>query len=212
VKRAASFGGLLRAKFVDMLRRRSRPRRAARRRAASGPVSRSPRILVLVAALVVTLTPQAHGAPEPDPYRPTTATVSSPTPDPHPSSGGTTPTPTRTTAPSPSPQPESLPPTIESTPPPSSTGPEATERAVTKPKPMPNPKTPATNAGTAGQRSRDGNGSIRAAATATSVAASTANAAMEPMILGALALLTLAVSSASLLFVLDRTERQGGAA
>jgi hypothetical protein len=214
VKEAASFGGLLRARSQDTLRRRGRPRWAAGTHAARRPVTLSPRVLVLGMALITVIAPQAQGAaPEPDPYVPTTATVVSPSPDPHPSAGDSRPTRARTTSPSPSP--ESPSPKIES-PTSSAARQETTERAVTRPKPTPRttqkPKAPAKTAETPAGDPRSEKGSIRAATTAAADTVSAARTTTDPMILGALALLTLAFSSAGLLLVLGRYERQGARA
>jgi hypothetical protein len=209
VNRAASFGGLVRARSGDMLRPRSRPLWAVWMRAAP--------LLVLVLGAAPVLAPEAYaGPPEPDPYQPTTANVLSPTPDPHPSARDPAPAQPRTSAP-PSTSPQWSPPTV-STAPASSQRPTASQKAVAKPKPEPRataepkPRASATRPQAPGRSTRNGSQSIRVAGVATSAAVSASPTPNDPMILGGLALLTLAFSSAGMLLVIGRWERRGAGA
>jgi hypothetical protein len=90
--------------------------------------------------------------------------------------------------------------------------PAAAERAATKPEPKAKPKAKPPVATAKAQApvpsARGGKQPIRVAGASITVV-SAARTTRDRMILGALALLTLVLSSATLLLILDRSERRG---
>ena len=214
--RSAS-GELVKGKTVQVPRRRfCRLVRPARHRAAMMRPSAAFAGLTLLAAAALAVQPSGAGAvPRPDPDPSATQPATTPTPDPAPSPTSVV----RPTAPTPDrapPTPRVSSSTVESVPATSSARPAAAERTGVAPKPKAKTKPKPNVAASAGQahapRARSGKQSIRTAATSTAGAVSATRTTKDPMILGALALLTLVLSSASLLVVLDRSERQGAGA
>lgn len=214
--RVSTSGELVKSEVGQVpLRRSGRLWGPARRSAASA--SRDLRLVTallgLAAVLIAAQPLGAAAAPGPDPHPSATQPTGARTPDPAPPSRQRAPTPGSAEAPNVSSSADE-PATEPSSPPRTSV-----ERPrATKPAPRPRPssmpksksrtkpavapaKEPATLA-----RGGGGNESARVAARSTA-AVSAAKSTTDPMVLGAFALLTLALSSAGLLLVLHRSER-----
>jgi cytoskeletal protein RodZ len=168
----------------------------------------------VVAALVAAQPHLAAAQPEPDPHPSATQPTGTPTPDPAPGSRRSAPTPDSATAvasgSSSAYEPSSTPTTVEK---PRAAKPAPRPRPTARPKPKPRAKKPAAAATAPTPTARGGNGkeSVRVAAK-PSAAVSVAKSATDPMVLGAFALLTLALSSTGMLLVLHRSERPGARA
>jgi hypothetical protein len=204
------------------LRRRGRFGEPARSRAASKPARAqliAAALGVAAALLVAAPPPGAVAAPEPDPHPSATQRDATPAPDPFRASAPTVPT--RDSVPTP---PSASPPTYEpaerassprtsSVERPAGAKPKPQSRGSTKPKTQAKPEAAAlVGLAASAHGVRSGEQPLRAA-TATATAAGVAVARItDPMILGALGLLTLVLSSAGLLLVLDRAERMGARA
>ena len=213
--RVSTSGELVKGEVGQVaLRRSGRLWGPARRSVASGPDLRSANALVLLAAVLVAALPVGAAAvPGPDPHPSAGQQAGTPTPDPAPAKRQTaTPGPATDVASGSSTYGTSAEPS-----PPATTSVERPRAA----KPAPRPRTTAkpkakarTKAKAAGPRlptptvRRGENEPVRVAARSTA-AVSVARSATDPMVLGAFALLTLALSSAGLLLVLLRSERSG---
>lgn len=164
--------------------------------------------LFAAAALTVAMEPSgASAVPRPDPHPSATQPATTPTPDPSPAARSAPPTPdSAPLGPSVSAS------AVESVPPASYKRPAAVERAAPKPEPKAKPKAKPPVATAKAQApvpsARGGKQPIRVAGASITVV-SAARTTQDAMILGALALLTLVLSSATLLLILDRSERRG---
>lgn len=194
----------------------------ARPSAASRPKS-VPLVAAFGVAVVLLATPRlAVGAPGPDPHPSARQPVGSPTPDPSPADTqvARTPEPVRA-APSVTTTHEPV------TTPSSSRSAPARTRTSPKPKPTPTPRPSARTSPTAQAKvktaavggltaaasgARSGEHQSPLAAASTAVTDSVEPPASDPMVLGAFALLTLALASAGLLLILGRSHRRGAQA
>lgn len=209
--RAASFGGLLRARTGEVLRRDCRPDRPAGVHAATVSIQ----LLVLVGAVLLALgalsASRAYGAPtpEPDPYSAPTVTPRTPSPDPHPSGKASpAPTPTPTPAPAPEPAPVASVPrtssseTVERSPETTTPSKKAPESRVDPTKKRAQTRT-VVPLRSAGKTSKPVAG--------LAVPAVVASSSRRPLALGGLGLLALVAASGSLLFHLARSDEREAA-
>ena len=91
-------------------------------------------------------------------------------------------------------------------------GADANPRPRPRAEPKPKPKPTVSGTKMSASTPRNANQAIRAAATSTAAAVAASGTPTDSMVLGALALLTLGLSSVALLVVLDRSERRGAGA
>jgi cytoskeletal protein RodZ len=170
----------------------------------------------VVAALVAGQPQVGAAQPGPDPHPSATQPTGTPTPDPAPGSRRSAPTPDSTAAVAsgsssayePAAERSSPPTTVEQ---PRAAKPAPRPRPTAKPKARVKEQAAAATAPTPTPRGGSGKESVRVAAK-PSAAVSVAKSATDPMVLGAFALLTLALSSAGMLLVLHHSERSGARA
>jgi hypothetical protein len=187
-----------------------------------GRRSASPRrlgtALLAVAAVLVAAQPLgAAGAQVPDPHPSAAQTTRTPTPDPSPTGAPAnqtlTPAPSAPNAASTTYEPVTTPSSGQSSVQrPTSAKPRQPSEPTTRPRPSARAK-PTTLAApvvaAAASAARSGKQSLRIAAAPTAAEVSVAQTTPDPLVLAALALLTLALSSAGLLLVLERSHREG---
>lgn len=207
MRKTASFGGLLRARIGEFLRRGCRPNAPVGAYAASISLP----LLVLGGALLLAIgalsATDAYGAPKPapDPYPSPTTTPQAPTPDPYPSPDVSTPSVTPVPAPAPTPASAASIPrsssseTVEQRPATTTPQKQEPERRADRTR-----KRVQTRAITPLAIVEKKSKPIAAPAVAA-VAASTSG---RPLALGGLALLALVAASGSLLFHLARADRR----
>lgn len=172
--------------------------------------------IAVVAALVAAQPHVAAAQPGPDPHPSATQPTGTPTPDPAPGSRRSAPTPDSATAVASGSSSAYEPAAEQSSPPtrveqPRAAKPAPRPRPTARPKARAKQQAAAATAPTPTARGGSGRESGRVAAK-PAAAVSVAKSATDPMVLGAFALLTLALSSAGMLLVLHRSERPGARA